>query len=73
METYLRLYKLINAAAHTRIEAEPAPRVIQTDFEVAAIQAAQEVYPGADIRGYLFSFLKSCVEECHRERPCSRV
>ncbi|XP_041372105.1 uncharacterized protein LOC121385473 [Gigantopelta aegis] len=55
-ETYVRLFTLINAAAHTRIGAEPAPRVIQTDFEVAAIQAAQEVYPDADIRGCFFNF-----------------
>ena len=69
---HVRLFMLINAAAHTRIGAEPAPRVIQTDFEVAAIQAAQEVYPGADIIGYLFSFLTSC-GGMSRERPSSLV
>ena len=50
-ETYVRLFTLINEAAHTRIGAEPAPHVIQTDFEVAAIQA---LYPDADIRGCFF-------------------
>ena len=55
-ETYVRLFTLINAAAHTRIGTKRAPRVIQTDFEVAAIQAAQEVFPGADIRGYVYLF-----------------
>ena len=68
METYVRLFTLINAAAHTRIGTEPAPRVIQTDFEVAAVQAAQEVYPGADIRAFFcFSFLISCGVMSHRK------
>ena len=73
-ETYVRLFTLINAAAHTRIGTKRAPRVIQTDFVVAAIQAAQEVFPGADIRGYFcFFHFSQAVEECRRERPCSRV
>ena len=60
-ETYVRLFTLINAAAHTRIGNEPASRVIQTHFEVAAIQATRKVYPGADIRRFVcFSFLTSC-------------
>ena len=50
------MFTLINAAAHTRIGLELAPRVIQTDFEVAAIQAAQEVYPDANIRGCFFHY-----------------
>ena len=59
-EIYVRLFMLINAVAHTRIGTKCAPRVIQTDFEVAAMQAAQEVFPGADIRGYFcFLFLTS--------------
>ena len=53
-ETYVRLFTLINAAAHTRIGNESAPRLIQMDFEVTAIQAAQEVFPCADIRGYFW-------------------
>ena len=53
-ETYVRLFTLINAAVQTRIGTEPASRVIQTHFEVAAIQAVRKVYPGADIRGFLF-------------------
>ena len=55
-ETYVRLFTLINAAAHTSIGTEPASRVIQTHFDVAAIQAAQEVYPGY----FWFSCFPSC-------------
>ena len=52
-ETYVGLFTLINTAADTRIGA---PRVIRTDFEGAAFQDAQKVYPGVNIRGYYFNF-----------------
>ena len=59
---------------YSRIGAEPALRATQTDFEVAAIPAAQAGVPKRQHQRMFFvSFLTRSVEKCRRERPCSRV
>lgn len=57
-EVYLRLFSLITRLCHQRL-LPFQPRRVQTDFEMAAIQAARVSFPMADIKGCFFHFTQA--------------
>ncbi|XP_067679673.1 uncharacterized protein [Haliotis asinina] len=57
--TYTRLFDLLKTKVQETLSRPLAPSVIQTDFELAAIQAAENVFPQADVKGCLFHFCQA--------------
>ncbi|KAL8621075.1 hypothetical protein ACOMHN_040600 [Nucella lapillus] len=56
--TYTRLFDTITRLCHER-NLPLSPQIIQTDFEIAAIQAYQISFPQSRIRGCFFHFTQS--------------
>ncbi|XP_041356817.1 uncharacterized protein LOC121374011 [Gigantopelta aegis] len=54
--TYVRLFNQLSSVVEEKTGFDLSPEVVQTDFEIAAIQAIEEIFPDADTRGCLFHF-----------------
>ena len=54
--TYVRLFNQLSSVIQEKTGFDLSPEIIQTDFEIAAIQAVEEVFSDAETRGCLFHF-----------------
>lgn len=58
-ETYARLFRCIKTEVQQRLNRPLAPTTIQSDFELAAIRAAEQEFPGADTKGCFFHYAQA--------------
>ena len=61
MTTYRRLFRLLKNHVQEKLQQQLASARIQTDFEIAAIQAIHAEFPNAEVKGCFFHY--SHIEE----------
>ena len=56
MTTYRRLFRLLKNHVQEKLQQQLAPARIQTDFEIAAIQAIHAEFPNAEVKSCFFHY-----------------
>ncbi|XP_041377271.1 uncharacterized protein LOC121389688 [Gigantopelta aegis] len=57
--TYIRLFSLLKNEVQQLLNQPLAPSKVQTDFEMAAIQAVETEFPQAEVKGCFFHFTQA--------------
>ena len=59
MTTYRRLLRLLKNHVQEKLQQQLAPSRMQTDFEIAAIQAIHAEFPNAEVKDYFFQYCQA--------------